>query len=384
MSGFRIVEVESSGSTAGIDPLLGDRPRERRRRVQVREHRCRRRVGEVVGRHVDRLDRGHRALLGRGDPLLQAAHLGLQRRLVADRRGHPPEQRRDLGARLDEAEDVVDEQEHVLPALLAEVLGHRQPGERDPQAGAGRLVHLAEDEHRLVEDSRLLHLEPEVVALARALADAAEGRKALVLLGQVSDQLLDQHGLSDPGAAEQADLAALGIGGEQVDDLDPGLEDLLRRGQVLDARRRPVDRPAVVRLDLGAVVDRLPEQVEDPAQRGAADRDRDRTAGVDHFVAALQAVGGVHGDRSDSIVAEVLLNLADQIHVRPVALTGDLDLERRVDLGQLLVEDRIDHDAGHRLDPADVGWVSVALSHRSPSLLSRAPRRRRLPPRFPA
>ena len=102
----------------------------------------------------------------------------------------------------------------------------------------GRLVHLAEDEHRLVDDARLLHLEPEVVALARALADAAEGGEALVLLGDVADQLLDQHGLADAGAAEQADLAALGVGGEQVDDLDPGLEDLLGRGR----GRRPRGR----------------------------------------------------------------------------------------------------------------------------------------------
>ena len=195
------------------------------------------------------------------------AHLGLQRRLVADRGGHPAEQRRDLGARLDEAEDVVDEEQHVLAALLAEVLGHGQAGERDAQAGAGRLVHLAEDQHRLVDDAGLLHLEPEVVALAGALADAAEGREALVLLGDVADQLLDQDGLADAGAAEQADLAALRVGGEQVDDLDPGLEDLLGRGEVLDLGRRPVDRPALLALDRAALVDRLAEQVEDAAER---------------------------------------------------------------------------------------------------------------------
>ena len=72
-----------------VDALLGDRARERGGRVEVREHRGRRRVGEVVGRHVDGLDRGHRALAGRRDPLLQLAHLGLQRRLVADLRRHP-------------------------------------------------------------------------------------------------------------------------------------------------------------------------------------------------------------------------------------------------------------------------------------------------------
>src|SRR4051794_13883674 len=38
-----------------IDAELGDRPREHRRRVEVGERRVRSRVGDVVGRHVDRL-----------------------------------------------------------------------------------------------------------------------------------------------------------------------------------------------------------------------------------------------------------------------------------------------------------------------------------------
>jgi hypothetical protein len=160
-----------------------------------------------------------------------------------------PEQRGHLGAGLHEAEDVVDEQQHVLAALVAEVLGHRQAGQRDAHARPGRLVHLAEDEHGLVDHARLGHLEPEVVALARALAHAAEGRQAAVLLGEVVDELLDEHGLAHAGAAEQADLAALGVGREQVDDLDAGLEHLGRRRQVLDGRGRAVDRPALLDLD---------------------------------------------------------------------------------------------------------------------------------------
>ena len=49
---------------------------------------------------------------------------------------------------------------------------------------------------------------------------------AAVRLGDVVDELQDEHGLADAGAAEEADLAALAVGGEQVDDLDAGLEDL--------------------------------------------------------------------------------------------------------------------------------------------------------------
>ena len=96
----------------------------------------------------------------------------------------------------------------------------------DPQADAGRLVHLAVDEGGLVDDAGLLHLEPHVGALAGALADAGEHRDAAVLLGHPVDHLLDDDGLAHAGPAEEADLAALHVGLEQVDDLDAGLEHL--------------------------------------------------------------------------------------------------------------------------------------------------------------
>ena len=267
-----------------VDALLRDRPRERDERVEVGERVRRRRVGEVVGGHVDRLHRGDRALVGRGDALLQLPHLGRERRLVADGARHPAEQRRDLRARLHEAEDVVDEEQHVPAlALVAEVLGHRQAGQRDAQARARRLVHLTEDERRVGEHARLGHLEPEVVALARPLADAGEHRVALVLARDAADQLLDQNGLAEAGAAEEADLAAAHERRDEVDHLDAGLEDLHRRVQRVERRRVAVDRPALrVGGQLLAIVDRLAEHVPEPAERLLADRDGDRRAGVDH------------------------------------------------------------------------------------------------------
>ena len=100
---------------------------------------------------------------------------------------------------------------------VAEVLGHRQRRQRDAQTHARRLVHLAEHERRVREDARLGHLQEQVVALARALADAGEHRHAAVLLRLAADHLLDDDGLADAGAAEHADLAALHVGLEQVD-----------------------------------------------------------------------------------------------------------------------------------------------------------------------
>ena len=45
-----------------------------------------------------------------------------------------------------------------------------------------------------------------------------------MLLGDSVDHLLDDDGLAHAGPPEEADLAALHVGLEEVDDLDPRLE----------------------------------------------------------------------------------------------------------------------------------------------------------------
>ena len=226
--------------------------------VQVREGGRRRRVREVVRGHVDRLHGGDGPGLGRGDALLEHAHLFRERRLVAHRGRHAAEQRGHFGARERVAVDVVDEEQHVAALaarllLVAEIFRHRQAGQADAQATARRLVHLAVH-HRdlgvrqvlLVDDARFHHLVIEVVALAGALADAREHGKARVRLGDVVDEFEHVDGLADAGAAEEADLAALRERREQVDDLDAGLEQVLAAGLLVVGRRRAVDRQEFV------------------------------------------------------------------------------------------------------------------------------------------
>ena len=119
-----------------------------------------------------------------------------------------------------------------------------------------------------------------------------------------------------------------------------------------------------VRRQLLAEVDRLAEQVEDPPQRGLADGDRDRGAGVDHLHAACEAVGDVHRHRPHAVIAEVLLDLAHEhalaragADARGLLLclgSGTRDRDRVVDLGQAVGEDGLDHDALDLLDAPDV------------------------------
>ena len=191
-----------------------------------------------------------------------------------------------------------------------------QAGEADAGAGAGRLVHLAVDQRAfralaaaLLVDARFDELVIKVVALAGALADAGEHRIAAVGLRDVVDQLLNEHGLADASTAEQADLAALGVRRQQINDLDAGDENFRFGGLLGVFRRRPMDRPQALGLDRPALVHRLTDHVDDTAEQFLAHRDRDRLPGVGHALAAHQTFGGVHRDGAHGVLTQVLGDL---------------------------------------------------------------------------
>src|SRR5207245_8985745 len=145
----------------------------------------------------------------------------------------------------------------------------------------------------------------QVVALASTLADAGEHRNSTVLLGDVVDQLLDEHRLPDAGAAEQSRLAALRVGLEQIDDLDTGFEHLDLGGLSLEVRRRAMDRIRLLGVDRRTLVHRLADDVEDAAERLLADGHRNGAASVGHSRAPGEAVGGGHVDRAPEVAADV-------------------------------------------------------------------------------
>ena len=285
-------------------------------------------------------------VLGGGDALLEHAHLLGQRRLVAHGGRHAAKQRGHLGAGQRVAVDVVDEHQHVA-AFVAEVLGHGQAGERHAQAIAGRLVHLAVDQRHLVDHAAVLHLVVEVVAFPGALADAGEHRVAGVLGRDVADQLEQGHRLAHAGAAEQADLAALGDRHDQVDDLDARLEQLGRGRLVFVAGGCAVNGPVLGRADRAGFVDRLAQHVHDAAERLRADRHGDRLAGVADADAALQPFAGAHRDGADHAVTQLLLHLEGQIGIR--------DLQRVIDLG-----DRVPRELHVHHGADDLYYLTVA------------------------
>ncbi len=175
-----------------------------------------------------------------------------------------------------------------------------------------------------------------------------------MLHGDVVDQLLNQHGLSDARAAEQSDLSALQVRLDEVHDLDAGLEHFEIGGLVLQGRRRTVNRVALFVLHGPEVVHRFAEHVHHAAERAAAYWHGDRLSEVFRLHPAHQAFARLHRDGADAALAEVLLDFDDEVdrirNVEPFAgdAHGAVNL-RQVPFGKLHVHDRA-NDFDHAAD----------------------------------
>ena len=272
--------------------------------------------------------------------ILHLAHLSCQRRLISHGGRHTPEKGADLGTGLGEAEDVVDEEEDVLRGGgiggIAEGFRQGQAAQGNAGTRSGGLVHLPEDHRHLalrhllavylgkvplaffhplfellaiLDDLGFYHLPEEVVALAGALAHSGEDAESVMLLCDVVDELLDEHGLSHSRAAEEADLSALEVGLEEVDDLDAGEQDFLARGQFLELGGFAVDGEAPLAAELAQAVDGIAGDVHHAATDLGARGHGDGAARAFYLQPAAQAVGGVHCNAADGILANVLLHL---------------------------------------------------------------------------
>ena len=129
----------------------------------------------------------------------------------------------------------------------------------------GWLVHLAEDQRRLVDDPRLGHLEEEVVLCGSAPHPGEHGH----LWYFPATRRIISWMITVLPVPAPPNISILPLMGrlEQVDHLDPGDEDLLLRLDLVERGRLAVDRPTLLHLDrVGGYVERLAPDVEDVAQ----------------------------------------------------------------------------------------------------------------------
>ena len=76
------------------------------------------------------------------------ADFGVEVRLVTHGGRHAAEQRGNFRAGLHEAENVVDEEQHVEMLFVAEIFGDGESGQTDAQTRSGRFGHLSINQER--------------------------------------------------------------------------------------------------------------------------------------------------------------------------------------------------------------------------------------------
>src|SRR3546814_7408651 len=103
---------------------------------------------------------------------------------------------------------------------------------------------------------------------------------------------------------------------------------------------------------------RLAKDVEEAAERLRADGHRYLRAGVGDGLAAGRAVGRVHGDRADGVLAEVLRDFEDE----PVAVV--VGFERVQNRGELTGELDVEDGADDLCDAARGGAGACSLRRR--------------------
>ena len=170
---------------------------------------------------------------------------------------------------------VVDEDQHILTLLVAEILGNGQTGKSNTSTSAWGLVHLSVHQGDLGglvlegDDTTLNHLVVQIVALLGPLADTSEHRETTVSLGNIVDiiKFHDKDSLADSSATKKTNLASLTAGGEQdqVDDLDTSDKDFMLDGHLVKVGSLSVDGQALVGGDGAPLVNCVTDHVDDAA-----------------------------------------------------------------------------------------------------------------------
>ena len=132
----------------------------------------------------------------------------------------------------------------------------------------------------------------------------------------VMDELHNQHRFAHTGTAKEPDLAAQGIGCNQIYDFDTGFHDLCIRGLFCKRRCAAMNGPVIGCFHRSRIViHRLAQHIEHAAQAAFAHRDRNGFSCVVGFHIPCQSVRAAHSHRTHHIIADMLHHFRGQVHV---------------------------------------------------------------------
>jgi hypothetical protein len=131
--------------------------------------------------------------------------------------------------------------------------------------------------------------------------------------GDVVDEFHDKHSLSDTGTAEETNLTSLGIGGEEINNFNAGLENLFSAAELGEGRRLTMDGVALLALDGSTFIDGLTSDTHDTTKSGFADRNHNGTTHIVYLLTTLKTFGGIHGNATDNSVTKMLGYFKDEL-----------------------------------------------------------------------
>ena len=158
-------------------------------------------------------------------------------------------------------------------------------------------------------------------------------------LGDVVDELLNKHSLTDTSTTEETNLSTTSVGREEVDDLDTGLQDLSGSRLVDERRGVSVDGRKLDALDGTTLVNGLANDVHDTAEGGSTDGDTDGGTGVNDLLATDETLGTVHGNGTDRVLTKVSSDLEDETTTVEVDNLERVEDRRKVLRLKLYVDD---------------------------------------------
>lgn len=144
-------------------------------------------------------------------------------------------------------------------------------------------------------------------------------------LGDVVDELHDEHGLSDSGSSEQSDFSSLGVGGHQIDDLNTGDEDFVTLSLFDESWGFSVDGELYLGVDWSSLIDGLSDDVHNSSEALWSDWDHDWASGIFDGLSSDETIGSVHGNGSDSGVSQVVGDFQDQLSINSFNFEGVQD-----------------------------------------------------------
>ena len=347
------------GVDGGVDTGLSDGTIEHSGGIEVREGGGGGGIGDIIGRDVDGLDGGNGTLGGGGNTLLEHTKILSEGGLVTDGGGNTAEKGRHLGVSLGEAENVINEEEHILALDITEVLGHGEGGLGNTGTGTRGLVHLTVDQDALglagkVNDLGLHHLEVEIGTLTSTLTDTSEDGETTVTLGDVVNKLHNNDGLADTSTTEETNLTTLAVRENEINDLDTSGEDGILGGLVGELGGNGVNGHAHLLADVATLIDGITKNVEDATEGLAANGDGNLAASGDDLGLELEEIGGLHSNAAAGVGIQVLDDLEGEGLVTAEVLG---DIEGGEDGGDTLGEVNIDDGSDNLGDVTNTAGV---------------------------